>query len=141
MNDFRNRMANWMRGRNGMDSYSVFLSWAALICIFLSWIPHLALLDLVGLILLIYSYFRIFSRNVAKRSEENRRHLLRMQKVRDWWWSFRNRMRSLWSNVRQSPEYHIYKCPGCGQKIRIPRGKGRIMVRCPKCGREFQKHS
>lgn len=141
MNQFREKMADWMRGRNGMDHFSVFLSWAAMICLFLSWIPHLAILNTVALVLLIYSYFRVFSRNIAKRSEENRRYLLCMGKVRGWWWSIRNWFRRLPGRVKQAPEYHIYKCPQCSQKIRIPRGKGKIIVRCPKCGNEFQKRS
>ena len=141
MNHFRDKLADWMRGRYGMDHFSVFLSWVAVICLFLSWIPHLAILNTVALALLIYSYFRVFSRNIAKRSEENRRYLLRMGKVRDWWWSVRNWFRRFSDRVKQAPDYHIYKCPQCGQKIRIPRGKGKIIVRCPKCGNEFQKRS
>lgn len=34
-------------------------------------------------------------------------------------------------------EYKIYKCPKCGQKIRVPRHKGKIAIRCRKCGEEF----
>lgn len=72
MNNFRNRFANFMRGRNGVDYFSRFLLWAAFILILLSLIPHLWFLDYIGLALIIYSYFRIFSRNIAKRSAENR---------------------------------------------------------------------
>ena len=74
------------------------------------------------------------SRNISKRYEENQKFL----QLRD---KFLGRFSNISSNLSQFKDYHIYKCPRCNQKIRIPRGKGHIMVRCPRCGYEFHKKS
>ena len=82
----------------------------------------------------IYCYFRIFSRNVQKRYAENQAYLMKTYKIRNW---FQNQ-KNIW---QQRKVYHIYTCPSCKQKIRIPKGKGKIEVRCPKCGTTFIKKS
>ena len=38
-------------------------------------------------------------------------------------------------------EYHHFLCPGCGQKLRVPRGRGHVMVHCPRCGRDFEEYA
>ena len=72
---------------------------------------------LLGWGCLIYAYFRMFSRNVRKRYDENARFLNKTAKIRGFFKSQKNLM-------AQRKDYHIYTCPGCKQKIRIPRGKG-----------------
>ena len=127
----RERLQRFMWGRYGTDRLNQVL----LICAFLSllisflggWIFYLLATVLMG-----YAYFRMFSRNVNKRSLENQKYLKQEMKVR----GFFGKMKR---DMAQRKEYHIYKCPGCGQKLRVPRGKGRIAISCRKCGNEFIK--
>ena len=85
-----------------------------------------------ALALLIWCYVRIFSRKVAARSEENRKYL-----------SYRNRFfgsfRLLKSCFRQRKEYAFFRCPSCREVVRVPRGKGKIRITCPRCGYAFEK--
>ena len=76
----------------------------------------------------------MFSRNISKRYAENQKFL----QLRD---RFLGNFSNFGSNMSQFKDYHIYKCPQCSQKIRIPRGKGHIMVKCPRRGFEFHKKS
>ena len=92
------------------------------------------LLYIFGWGVVIYCYFRIFSRNVQKRYAENQAYLMKTYKIRNW---FQNQ-KNIW---QQRKVYHIYTCPSCKQKIRIPKGKGKIEVKCPKCGTTFIKKS
>ena len=121
-----------MQGRYGADQFSRFLLGACLVLLLLNMFTGLPLIYLMALALLVYSYFRMFSRNIYKRSEENRKYMEKTDGIRR---SF-DRMRR---RAAQSKDYHIYKCPSCGQKIRIPRGKGKIEITCPNCRNKFQK--
>ena len=130
----RERFYRFMQGRYGQDEFSRFLLGAVLVCIILNIFLRSSALNAVTWLLLLYAYFRILSRNHAARCGENQRYLKATAGFRCWL----DQQKKLSGERRYR---HIYTCPGCRQKIRIPRGKGKIMVRCPRCGREFQKRS
>ena len=143
--NLRYRFALFMQGRYGTDQLSRFLSVLVIVLLIAEWVLkhflavpgvlHLpAIIGYIYVILLFIIYFRTFSRNIPRRYAENQKYLA----LRDKFLSFFGGKRP---SAAQRIEYHIYKCPQCRQKIRIPRGKGRIMVRCPKCGTEFKKQS
>ena len=123
-----------MQGRYGVDSLSRFLSVILLAVIVIGMFVRIPLSGLISLVLLVILYWRMFSRDIPKRYAENQKFL----QLRD---RFLGNFSNFGSNMSQLKDYHIYKCPRCNQKIRIPRGKGHIMVRCPRCGYEFHKKS
>ena len=119
----KEKFLRFMQGRYGADRLGQFLSAVSVALLVIS------IFDDTGL-----SYFRIFSKNIPKRYAENQKYLAMTMKLRQ---NFAKKK----SELKQRRIYHIYKCPGCGQKMRIPKGKGRIEVRCPKCGTIFEKKS
>ena len=134
----KEKLIRFMQGRYGIDQLSKFLLITGLAVVLLSAFfgdPAVSmLLYIFGWGVVIYCYFRIFSRNVQKRYAENQAYLMKTYKIRNW---FQNQ-KNIW---QQRKVYHIYTCPSCKQKIRIPKGKGKIEVRCPKCGTTFIKKS
>ncbi len=130
----KQRFYNFMQGRYGNDNFSRFL--LLLTCVFLlvSSFTRLTILYWIGLALLFYCWFRMFSRNIAKRAAENRKYLELSAR-------FRNYFANLRYRHSQKKIYRIYKCPNCRQKFRIPKGHGKVEVRCPKCGTTFIKKS
>lgn len=134
----KEKFMKFMQGRYGVDGFARFTMGAALVCVFVSVFFQKgstigALLNTLGLAAIIYTYFRILSRNISRRYAENQKYLSMTSKLR---LSF-NREKSM---MQQRKTHHIYTCPGCGQKIRIPRGKGqKVEIECPKCHEKFIK--
>ena len=134
----KEKLIRFMQGRYGVDSFSKFLMIAGVIVVLLSSFMERRQVGTafytLGLAVVIYAYYRVFSRNVSKRYAENQVFLSKTAKAR----AFFARQRDL---MRQRKTHHIYSCPNCKQKIRIPRGKGKIEVCCPKCKTTFIKKS
>lgn len=129
----KEKFYRFMQGRYGADNLSRFLMILVLICFVLS-LFGADILYPVAILLLIYTYFRMFSRNLYKRRKENSVYMQYEYKVKQFF--LRKKQ-----HLQQRKTHHIYKCPSCGQKIRIPRGKGKIEIRCPKCSHTFIKKS
>ena len=130
----REKFQRFMMGRYGMDAFSKFLMIVWIILWGLNLFVNSAILSLLSLGLLFCIYYRMFSRNIQKRYQENIKYL----NIKN---ALVSKLRSEKSIMKQRKTHHIYKCPTCKQKIRIPRGKGRICITCPKCKTEFTKIS
>lgn len=131
---FKERLQRFMYGRYGVDGLGNFIIWTAVALMILSWFIPGPVLGTVSLVLLFWGYFRMFSRNVQKRYQENCVYYRYVNKVKDF---FKKQK----SYMQQRKTHHIYKCPQCKQKIRIPKGKGRVAITCKRCGTEFIKNS
>ena len=118
------KMQAWMYGRYGYDELSKFLSITAMVCVLIS--PFAHLLYLIALILLIWSVFRSFSRNLENRQKERETYLKYTGKVKQ---NFIRR-KNMW---RDRKTHRYYKCPNCKHWLRVPKGKGQIEITCPVC--------
>ena len=134
-------MRNWlqrvMAGRYGVDEYSRFLNIVALVSLGLSILFNNGLsvfFWLLAIISLVWTYFRMFSRNTYKRRAENNAYLT----IR---YNMTRKLSGLKQRMQQKRYYRFYKCPKCGITTRVPKGKGKIRITCPKCGEIFQRKS
>ena len=134
MNRFKDKMARFMYGRYGMDQLSRNLSLICLVLLIVTMFVRNNVIYMIALVGIVYTYFRIFSRNISKRAQENQKYLSATAKLRQ-------RLNKEKNMMKQRKDYHIYTCPSCGQKVRIPRGKGKIEISCPKCHSKFVKRS
>lgn len=130
----REKLQRFMIGRYGVDALGRFLLGAVVVLWAINLFVNSKILYSWALLLMVYAYFRMFSRNTTKRYQENVKFLQIKNKVVA-------RFKSEKSQLKQRKTHHIYRCPTCKQKIRIPRGKGRICITCPKCKTEFTKVS
>lgn len=129
----KEKMYRFMLGRYGSDQFNRFLMSMTLVCFVISLIGA-RFFYVIGVALLVYAYFRMLSKNIYKRRAENAVYIRYEYKLKQKF--------ILWKkDMKQRKTHHIYKCPSCRQKIRIPRGKGKIEITCPKCYQTFIKKS
>ena len=128
----KERMQRFMAGRYGNDQLNQFIFIVAIISMVLEIITRQSLFYTLTLVLLILAYVRVFSRNINKRYEENMKFLQKKDAIL-------NKFRKQKYYAAQRRNFHIYTCPQCKQKIRIPKGKGKISITCPKCRTSFIK--
>ncbi len=124
----------FMYGRYGQDDLNRFLSIFALVLCVISLLTQWVTLYSLAVALMFFSIFRMFSHNAEKRGQENIAFLRIRGKVA----GFFSRIKA---RLRQSKTHRFYKCPSCRQQLRVPKGKGRITVHCPKCHTSFEKKS
>lgn len=130
----REKFLHFMQGRYGADQlYRVMLIGRAVLVILSNFIFEVFFL-LLGWILVVLAFVRAFSKDYSRRYAENQKFLELTGKIRKVFGKQRYVM-------EQRKDYHIYTCPQCRQKIRMPRGKGKVEISCPKCHTKFIKKS
>ena len=130
----RERFRRFMAGRYGTDALNQCLSIVSIVLLLVALLTRVNLFTWVGMGVLIWCYYRTFSRNIPKRTEENYKFYTLKQQLE-------GKVRSLKEQWANRKLYHYYRCPQCRQKLRVPRGRGRIQISCPRCGTQFIKKS
>ena len=122
LNKLRAGFGRFMQGRYGADKLNRALVWVAFGGYILSLLIPSAVIKLVLIMLsyglIAWAFFRMLSRNTYKRYQENRKYLQFVEKLKD-------------------RQHRYYDCPRCRQPVRVPRGKGKIAITCPKCREKF----
>ena len=117
----------FMIGRNGRDELLVAVLYSSLVLygvasVFERLFP-VTIFKIIGWVGIVYSFYRFCSKDVYRRREENQKFLREIEFLK--------------LRISMRKTHKIYRCKGCGRKIRVPRGKGKIEISCPLCGRKF----
>ena len=130
----REKIQKFMVGRYGFDNLSRVCLTVTVVLMIASMLLRSQSLYLLGIFVLAYCYYRAFSRNIAKRQREREAFgRIRSQGALRWHrWKARQEQKKL---------YRLFTCPQCRQNVRVPRGKGKICITCPKCRSEFIRKS
>ena len=129
----RNALQRFMYGRYGNDQLNFFLLLVYIIIYVVSFFVRFSLLYYLGIVVLAVALFRLLSRNLERRRSENVRFMHLAGPVISW---FRLRR-----TIMRDKEHRYFRCPHCGQQLRVPRGKGKITVTCRNCGNSFEEKS
>jgi len=129
---FQQRLRLWMRGRYGQnDTLNRFLNNLALVLLIVSFFVRFGWLVLLAVLLIAFSYWRLFSKKIYQQVAINRG----FQRV---WLPVTRPFSRLKYWFTQHWKYRFFHCEQCHQRIRIPRRHGRIKVTCPKCHHQFE---
>jgi DNA-directed RNA polymerase subunit RPC12/RpoP len=129
-----NQLRKFMYGRYGFDQFTRALVLASLIVSLLSTFTRINLFVILAYLPFVYALFRIFSKNIAKRTQENMKYCRATALLR-------NKFNEIKLSLLGTKTHRYYKCAHCKQTIRVPRGKGKISITCPKCKTEFVRRT
>ncbi len=121
-----------MSGRNGADRLASNCVWLGLILYIVSLFTGWGILVLLSLALYVYGIFRMWSRNIEKRREENRRYV-------EWRNGLSTGVKQSFKRLKNSKEYKYFKCPHCKVWLRVKRGSTQTHFTCGRCKTEFDR--
>ncbi|RRK10732.1 Zn-Finger Containing protein [Lactiplantibacillus garii] len=126
------RLQTFMRGRYGQnDTLNRFLTNLALLLVIISFFIRSGWLVLIAVLLIVLSYWRLFSKKIYQQVAINRS----FQRL---WRPLTRPFSRLKYQLTQHWHYRFFSCEQCQQRIRIPKHHGRVRITCPKCGHQFE---
>lgn len=131
MEEWQRSAVEWLRGRQGPDDLAMFCTNVALVVVVINIFARVGWLGWLALALIVYACFRIQSKNLGARSKENEAFLKALGPARPW-------IQNPKAAAAECKQFKHVKCTSCGQRIRVPRGKGKLRVTCPKCKQKFE---
>lgn len=120
------RIRQFMQGRYGTDEFSLFLNIVGLILAFLGNFRALRFLYFIGLMLILYSAFRTLSKKYDARRKELNWYLIWSEKPKAY-------IKLVINQIRDRKTHRYFKCKSCKTVMRVPKGRGKIEITCPKC--------
>lgn len=128
------RLRNFMNGRYGYDQLNKILIVIYLIIYISTFFIRNYAITVITYIPLIFAFYRIFSKDIEKRTQENFRFIRGLNLMK-------SKLRNLCLILIGTKTHKYFLCSRCRQTIRIPKGKGKICITCPKCRMEFVKRT
>lgn len=127
-------LRKWMYGRYGVDQLTIGLLILSIVLSFIMSPFHNVLLQLCTYVPIGIGYYRICSKQIYKRQQENNRFL-------HYYLPVKKRCLIFIRRIKECRTHKYFKCPQCGQTLRVPRGKGKLAITCPKCHTTFHNHA
>lgn len=129
----REKFYAFMQGRYGVDTLNTFLMVSSIVVLIANMFIGHIIITYIGYVLWAIALFRTFSRQVYKRNRENEKFMQVGLPFKRWL--------TLQKKRKQDPTHKYYRCPNCHQLVRLPKGRGSVIVTCPKCQRQFTKRT
>ncbi len=123
---FAVKMQQFMAGRYGTDSFTLFLVIFSMVFTFFGNFRPIRFLYFIGVVIICYAFFRTLSKNYDARRKELNWYLVWSEKPRA-------ELKLLGNKIRDAKTHRYFKCKECKTVLRVPKGRGKIEITCPKC--------
>lgn len=129
--DMDRKLVEWFRGRNGSDELAKCVLLVAFVLVIANFLVRSVIISILSTLLMAYVCWRMISKDLEARENENAVFCEFLGPMRIW-------VQDPKSAASEFRAYKHLKCPECGQRVRVPRGKGKVRVRCPQCEHKFE---
>ena len=129
----KEKFYRFMQGRYGNDALNRGLLSLIIVMLVINIFANSYILSCVMFVIWAVMIYRMFSKDIYKRYNENQKYLEYMKPL--------ERYKNLLEKQKDDPNHKYFRCPKCKQMVRVPRGRGKITITCPKCQSQFDRKS